>query len=105
MKPVTCAQWYRPFMIEMTAMMRRNVTRRRVQTFSSDSIRSDDIPAMDIALSRSLALSRAASRADTSDIAIILAADLGIGVQRVLESSHDLMSWPARTAKSIADEM
>jgi hypothetical protein len=33
-----------------------------------------------------------------------LKADLGIGAQRVLEWSHTL-SWPAGTAKSIADEM
>src|SRR5260221_6418046 len=36
----------------MTAMMRRNNTSRRVQTFSSDSIRSDEIAATDMALSR-----------------------------------------------------
>ena len=33
-------------------MMRRNSTSRRVQTLSSDSIRSDDIAATDMALSR-----------------------------------------------------
>ena len=35
-------------------MMRRNSTSRRVQTFSSASIRSDDIAAIDIALSLDL---------------------------------------------------
>ena len=41
-------------MIEMTAMMRRNSTSRRVQALSSGSIRSDDIAATDIALSLGL---------------------------------------------------
>src|SRR4051812_23921483 len=102
MNPVTCAQWYRPFRIERTAIIRRNSTRRRVQTFSSGSIRSDDIAAIDIALS--LDLSRPWSRADASDMAADLVADLGaelgadlgaepggdlgIGAQRVLECSH-----------------
>ena len=77
----------------MTAMMRRNSTSRRVQTFSSGSIRSDDIAAIDIALS--LDLSRPCSRAEASDMAAVRkltgsrqGADLGIGAQRVLEGSH-----------------
>ena len=37
----------------MTAMMRRNSTSRRVHTLSSGSIRSDDIAAIDMALSLS----------------------------------------------------
>src|ERR1700724_2014731 len=38
--------------MESTAMMRRKNTSRRVQTFSSVSIRSDEIAATDMALSR-----------------------------------------------------
>src|SRR5712671_29692 len=52
MKPVTWAQWYRPLITETTAMMRRKNTRRRVQALSSDSIRSDEIAATEMALSR-----------------------------------------------------
>src|SRR5437879_821384 len=61
-KPVTCAQWYRPLAIEITAMMRRNRTSRRVHALSSGSIRSDEIAATDMALSRDW------SRAEVSDI-------------------------------------
>jgi hypothetical protein len=43
-------------------MMRRKKTSRRVQTLSSDSIRSDEIAATDMALSREL------SREGVSDI-------------------------------------
>jgi hypothetical protein len=50
--------------IEISAMMRRKSTSRRVHTFSSGSIRSDDIAAIDIALSRPL------SRAGASDIGV-----------------------------------
>src|SRR6202011_1752400 len=39
-------------MTERTAMMRRKNTSRRVQALSSDSIRSDEIAATDMALSR-----------------------------------------------------
>jgi hypothetical protein len=74
-------------MIEMTAMMRRNSTSRRVQALSSGSIRSDDIAATDIALS--LALSRPWSRAEVSDMEADLEtdpeADLGSRARRVLE--------------------
>src|SRR3981189_1915322 len=52
MKPVTWAQWYRPLIAQITAMMRRKNTSRRVQALSSDSIPSDEIAATDIALSR-----------------------------------------------------
>src|SRR3954447_2589293 len=49
-------------MTAITAMMRRNSTSRRVQTFSSDSIRSDDIAATEMAWSRD------ASRDGVSDM-------------------------------------
>src|SRR3981081_2866858 len=39
-------------MTETTAMMRKKNTRRRVHALSSDSIRSDEIAATDMALSR-----------------------------------------------------
>src|ERR1700736_3531175 len=51
-------------MTAITAMMRRNSTSRRVQTFSSDAIRSDDIAATE------MALSRGASRDGVSDMRI-----------------------------------
>ncbi|WFU20127.1 hypothetical protein [Bradyrhizobium sp. CB3481] len=38
-------------------------------------------------------------------LADILAADLGMAAQRVLEWPHGLISWPAGAAKSIADEI
>ena len=56
-------------------MMRRNSTSRRVQTLSSDSGRSDEIAATDMALSLALSRdgvpdmrSRAASRVEISDM-------------------------------------
>src|SRR6187402_3334704 len=62
--------------MESSAITRRNSTSRRVQTLSSDSGRSDEIAATDIALSLALSLtaslglpSRAASRVVISDMA------------------------------------
>src|SRR4029079_2485113 len=66
-----------PLRIESSAITRRNSTSRRVQTLSSDSARSDEIAATDMALSRAFSLaaslalapSRAASRVEISDMA------------------------------------
>ena len=77
-------------------MMRRNSTSRRVQTLSSDSIRSDEIAATDIALSRGSGRAmRVVRHAD--------AAHLGIEAM-LLGCTHGRMSWPVGAAKSIADE-
>src|ERR1700694_6311882 len=77
-------------MTESTAMTRRNSTSRRVQTLSSDSIRSDEIPATDMALSRD------GSREGVSDIRI---AHEVVNTPPVEDSYED--SWPLAAAKSI----
>src|SRR3954447_19643348 len=102
MNPVTCAQWYRPFRIERTAMMRRNSTRRRVHTFSSGSIRSDDIAAIDIA---SLPLSPP-DRAPTHQTwQLTSESGLNAGWNGLMAPNALIaLSWPAGTAKSIAHE-
>src|SRR6202022_4519077 len=77
-------------MTERTAMTRRKSTSRRVQTLSSDSIRSDEIAATDMALSRD------GSGEGGSEIRI--AHEL-VNTPPVEDSYED--SWPLAAAKSI----
>jgi hypothetical protein len=67
---------------EMTAMMRKNKTSRRVHTFWSDSIRSEEIAAADMAPSRD------GSREGISDMRTIHQLQYAS-----ISSSHDLSAW------------
>src|ERR1700753_1639318 len=89
MKPVTCAQGEEPLMMEITAMMRRNSTSRRVQTLSSPSIRSDDIAADSM-------VSRVWSRGEVSD----MTAAARKAEDDCQISAHGANSWPSLAAKS-----
>src|SRR5260370_9101620 len=86
MKPAPCAEWEGPLAIETTAMMRRNKTSRRVHALSSGSIRSDEIAATDMALSRDC------SRVEPSDIGLDpgldLRLDLRLGAHKPEKCRH-----------------
>src|ERR1700733_14540940 len=69
-------------------MMRRKNTRRRVQALSSDSPRSDEIAATD------MALSRVWSRDGVSDMRVAVHGRGSAVHRRVMASRLDKINWP-----------